>query len=59
MTCSSTAATFTLSTAPASTPKQQRLYPRAEGWDAVKFTGVVLQNNKIHDIARTPSSSGN
>ncbi len=29
-----------------------RVYPRDPGWDAIKFTQVVLQNNKIHDIGK-------
>jgi len=28
------------------------VYPRSPGWDAIKFTGVVLQDNTIHDIAK-------
>jgi hypothetical protein len=29
-----------------------KVYPRAPGWDAVKFTNVIIQNNKIHDIGK-------
>lgn len=28
------------------------VYPRSAGWDAIKFTDVVLQDNTIHDIAK-------
>ena len=28
------------------------VYPRSPGWDAIKFTEVVLRDNTIHDIAK-------
>jgi len=28
------------------------VYPRSDGWNAIKFTNVVIQNNKISDIGK-------
>jgi hypothetical protein len=28
------------------------VYPRSAGWDEIKFTNIILQNNRIHDIAK-------
>jgi beta-glucosidase len=43
---------FTIDSTGIFTKGASRIYPRAPGWDAVKFTNVVLQNNKIHDIGK-------